>query len=453
MDNKDYYHPVYARMCADYQTVRDCFIGSSAVKAAADRYLPKLSGQSMLDYENYKRRALFFPITGKTTSTLVGFATSQEPEVKFPPEMAPLFKDDQGSYQFTEFYVRCLQENLLMGRYGVLIDAPISGAPLPKLITYAAEDIVNWFTDESGNLIWILLREMPLVQDPKNKFKLVQTVQYRYLSIETGVYTVVVYDKEMKPISPEIRPTFRGQTINFIPITIFGASGVHVDVDMPPMLDIATINISHYLNSADLEWGRHFTGLPTPVVIGVDTGEKMMIGGTSAWVLPNPEADAKYLEFLGQGLGSLENAMKEKVSLMATMSARLVDSSTKGSEATETVRLRYMSETASLKHLVIATEAGLNLVYTQYAQLMNFTRPTISLNKEILVTRLTAGELKELFQAHMNGQMSKENLIWNLRRSGLIDPTRTDEEEGAAIMDPAEIAKMLNPVKQTPAQA
>lgn len=439
-------HQAYNEVCEAYSMVRDCFQGPLAIKKAGIKYLPQLSGQTDADYDNYKRRALFFPITGETVSSLIGFATSKEPTLKYPDIMKPYFMDDQGSHQFPEMYVQFLQELLLMGRYINLIDAPVGGASLPKIVPYVAENLVNWLVDPmSGQLLWALLKEHIWVQDEHQQFQTNELCRYRFLQLVGGVYQVTVLDQDLKPTGPAIIPTFRNKPLNFIPLIVTGATGVHFDIDQPPMLNICTINISHYMNSADLEWGRHFTGLPTPVVKGVESNSVLRIGGTAAWVLPNPEADAKFLEFLGQGLGSLENAMKEKISLMATMSARLVDTSTKGSEAAETVRLRYASETASLKRIVLAANSGLNLIYSIISTIMGFEQPSITLNKEILTVKLTAGELRELFTAYLNGSLSKESLIYNLRKNELLDPNRTDIEEMSSLMTPQEIAALKKP--------
>jgi hypothetical protein len=429
-------HPSYIDVLPDYITIRDCFKGSRAIKTAGIQYLPGLKSQSIEDYDNYRRRALFFPITGKTVSTMVGLATVKPPVVKYPDEMKPFFVDTNASYQFTEFYVRIFTEVILMGRYGVLIDAPVAAQSQPKLVPYIAENIVRWDIDEQGVLQGVLLREYVHVAE-EELFESKQICRYRHCHLVGGVYTVDVLDDDLKPMMASITPSFSGRTIDFVPFVPYGSSGVHFDIDKPPMLDIATINISHYLSSADLEWGRHLTGLPTPVVSGVDASTNLTIGGTKAWVLPPAEAKAYYMEFLGQGLQSLEKAMADKISLMASVSARMVDSSTRGSEAADTVRLRYMSESAGLIHVIGAIETGLVMMYNMLAKLMLITdEVVIMFSREILGIGIAFKDLKILFDAYLAGAVSKETLLYNLRRLDAVNPARTDAEELGAIRDP-----------------
>ncbi|WP_457831240.1 DUF4055 domain-containing protein, partial [Staphylococcus aureus] len=81
-------------------------------------------------------------------------------------------------------------------------------------------------------------------------------------------------------------------------------------VDLPPLVDLVDMNYAHYLVSADYEHGCHFAGLPTPVVTGYtpqngpngEPPEKLYIGSAAAWVFPQPDAKAYFLEFEGQGL-------------------------------------------------------------------------------------------------------------------------------------------------------
>jgi hypothetical protein len=420
--------------------IRDCFDGEDAIKSRKEAYLPRLKAQSRDDYDNYLYRALFFPITGKTCSSMIGLAVAEPPKTTYSDLMSYYFQDTEQGYQFTEFYVTIFTEVVLMGRLGVLIDAPIVGSTQPVLCRYTAENIMKWEVDHNGLLSRLILREYKQVPG-EEKFETKTVCVLRHCYIENGQYWVEELDEDLEPISGTfpVSPLFMGQPIDHIPFTCFGATGIHIDVDKPPMQDISTLNLSHYLTSADLEWGRHIVGLPTPVVSGVDSGTNLHIGGTAAWILPVVEAKAYYLEFQGLGLKSLETAMSDKVSLMATVSARLIDNSTRGSESADTVKLRYMSESASLIQIIGSIENGCLLMYNMVAKLLKTDPVTIQFSKEILGTGVSMTDMGTMFEAYLNGSISKETLVYNLRRLGAIDPNRTDEEELAAIRNPPPI--------------
>ena len=196
---------------------------------------------------------------------------------------------------------------------------------------------------------------------------------------------------------------------------------------------MVNVNHSHYLSSADLEHGRHFTGLPTPIIIGADGDKKLSIGSTTAWGLPIG-GDAKYLEFTGQGLKTLENALSQKEAQLASLSARVLDNSGNGSESADVVKLRYMSETATLTSIIRSIESLLNKVYNQVGKYIGITSEvSISLDKEFVSTHLTPAEIKELSTALLAGTMSKESYIYNMRRGGRLSPNTSDTQEMAAL--------------------
>lgn len=435
-------HPEYKARAEDWIKCRDAFEGQSAIKAAGVKYLPKLSEQTTDDYNAYKTRALFYSITSKTISALVGMASSKRPIVTHPTELDKFFLDDSG-VQFYEMLSQSLSENLLMGRFGILVDRPESGG-LPELVGYTAESIINWRTDEHGNPTMVVLAENVAKQESNDEFEIETEPQYRVLRLQNGVYTQSIYS-EKGDFVKTVTPLNIGKTMDFIPFFVVNPFGVGFDMHKPPVLDIVEINISHYRTSADLEHGRHFTGLPVPVVSGVDSSTKLRVGSMVAWVLPDHQAKAYYLEFTGQGLISLEKALSEKQSQLASLSARLLDNSKKGSEAADTVRLRYMSETASLAAVARAVEALLNKAYKTVAIMEGLEEASVSikLDKEFLDARLSSAELRELVGAYISGGISKETLVYNLRRGDLLSPDRKDMEEVNALIA-AEKAKQAS---------
>jgi hypothetical protein len=429
------FHPEYLARTEQMTKCRDAFEGQEAIHKAGIKYLPKLTGQSQSAYNAYKKRALFYAITSKSISSMVGMATQKEPIIVRPDVLKPYLEDDN-SIEFYELYTILLTENLLQGRIGCYIDRPIAGGKL-KANIYLTENIVNWETDDNGDPTLVVLRETIFERDQRDRFKSVTSTQYRVLEMVDGRFQVQLYDSKGVAIGGVMVPNIRGVAITFIPFFVVGPSGLGWRVEKSPTIDIVNINLSHYLSSADLEHGRHFTSLPTPVAIGVEASAKLNIGSMTAWILPIG-GDAKFLEFTGQGLGSLEKALVEKQSQLASLAARMLDNSKRGSEAAETVKLRYMSESATLSAVVRATESMLNRVYSTMAVLEGelATSVSIKLDKDFIDSKLSATELTALANAYLTGAMDKETYIYNLRSGNRLNPARTNEEVMAAIKEP-----------------
>lgn len=429
-------HPSYSLYSDQWQTCRDVYEGSDAVKAKGQRYLPRLTGQTDLEYAMYKQRALFYGITSKTVSALVGMASSKSPKVAVPDQMDPYFTD-QGGMQFLELWVNTLVDLLLIGRIGALVDAPADGGD-PYVTLYPCENIRNWSVDDEGHLVMVTLFESFYVPSGTDEFSQVLKQQYRVLRLVDGVYTVQIYDETGQATGLPQVPQFAGKSMDYIPFFICNPFGLNSAMVKSPMLDIVSINLSHYMSSADLEHGRHFTGLPTPVAIGVDSGSTLHIGSMTAWIIPDPSGDAKYLEFTGQGLQSLEKALTEKQTQLASLSARFIDNSSRGSEAVDAVRLRFLSETSSLLTHVLATEALFNAVYKTVADIKGIDRDQVSItmNKDFLASRLSAKDVLDLISGYIQGGMSKDTLVFNLQRGEVLAPDRSVEDEIKAIKEP-----------------
>ena len=444
-------HPKYVKFASKWQRCRDAYDGQDAIKARGVAYLPRLSKQTQQDYQAYKERALFFSITDKTIGALVGMTMLRTPVIVMPDNMSPYYLDDQG-VQFYELLAVSVSENLLMGRIGILVDRPADGGnPLP--LQYTTESIINWDTNDKGEPVFVMLTETVL-KEGADRYQKKEELQYRELKLENGVYTQQVYDSRMQPVGPPIIPTNLGLTMDYIPFYVVTPYGIGFDVDKPPMLDLVDINISHYRTSADLEHGRHFTALPTPVISGGDTTSELRVGSQTAWILPDPNARAMYLEFTGQGLQSLEKALAEKQGQLASMSARMIDNSKRGSEAPDTVRLRYASETASLTMVVRATEAVFMKVYQTIA-VMTGEDPNqvkIQLNKELMDVRMTGTELLNMVKSYIEGGMSAETLVFNMRRGDIMAIDRSDDEEISTLVA-ATKARDAAAVKPPPTQS
>ena len=77
-------HPDYDASAADWLRARDILAGEDAVKAAGERYLPRLEGQSDEEYSAYRARACFFNATRRAADAFVGLVFRKSPFVKIP---------------------------------------------------------------------------------------------------------------------------------------------------------------------------------------------------------------------------------------------------------------------------------------------------------------------------------------------------------------------------------
>lgn len=441
-------HPDYDKYGAKWERIRDCIEGTDEIKRKRTRYLPALTGQSTAEYNSYLARALFVAVADRTLKGLVGLMTEREPNIEAPDEMRPYFEDtDNQGTSFFELYRFVTEEVLAMGRTGLLIDFPVEGGRA-YTVPYAAENIFNWNVDPVTRLLnMLVLTEEKFWPQPNTIHFISRHVEYRLLSIDqnTGQYGGEVWRRSTADTSlgslnrrSIIEPEVRGEPLEIIPFTFITPEGIKADLVKPPLLDIVDVNLSHYRTSADLEHGRHFTALPVPVVTGVDSESPLRVGSEQAWVLPPHTAKAFYLEFTGQGLQSLETALKEKSDQMAIFSTRLMDTSTKGSESPDNVRIRHSSDSANMTRIAETIENAFNRHYNMIKLMEGIGGPPvkITLNKNFLDPRMPASELREIVKAFTDGVINEETLIFNLQRGDIMQTDTLDRKVDKKIPGP-----------------
>ena len=122
-------HPDYDANADAWLSARDVFAGEAAVKAAGERYLPKLDSQSSDEYNAYRARASFFNATARTADGFVGLIFRREPTFKLPENSAGVgralaaFVDDADMLgtSLSAYAKNVVTEVVAVGRAGTLV--------------------------------------------------------------------------------------------------------------------------------------------------------------------------------------------------------------------------------------------------------------------------------------------------------------------------------------------
>lgn len=438
-------HPEYDKFKAKWTRCRDAWEGQDAIKARTTRYLPKLEKQTNKDYDAYLRRALFHGATGRTIQGLGGALFRKDLRQEGIPDKVweDMVKDVTRTGIGIQQLARQNSKQVLgIGRQGVLIDLPLNGG-VPYFTCYEAEQIINWrfeWIDGEPITSMVVLREMSEKDDPEDKFKVVQVERIRVLELVEGRYQVTTFikekdDKEFR-MEDQFVPVVRKKPLTAIPFVCFGAEDTTLSVSKPPLLDLVDTNISHFMTSADLEHGAHYTALPTAWVAGFPEDKELRIGSMTAWVTSNPQARADYLEYTGQGLSALEKRLEVKEKHMAILGARMLEGQRIGNpESHETVELRQSGETSALVDIAEALSDGLTECARWYLTMLA-SEPgdiRITVNTDFSSRRLDPQELLALFQTYQGGGMSFDTFMFNLEAGEMLPPGRTAEEEQGLI--------------------
>ena len=437
----DHQHPEYRDFQKLWMKCRHTFMGEEAVKDQMTVYLKALTEQESEDYEGYRDRAVFLNTMKRTVNGLVGAAMRKLPILEFPDGMQSHMEDvDLLGNNIYEFIQKVLQEVLISGRCCVVVDRFENGRCY--LTTYNAENFINWRVYEKTPVMATFAEEVDTTEDG---WEHDIVTQYRIFDLdEEGNLTVKIAVEEMPDedsdedvkfkIIYETAPMMRGELMKSLPVVCINSLGCGFSVQAPPLLDLANLALSHYRTSADLEHGRHFTSLPQAWITGVDPDEYrhgIRVGSQNVWVIPNETAKVGYLEFQGTGLGSLENALKEKEAMMAMVGARLLEGGKRGVESAEATKVRQNIESSVLSNVVISVQHGILKALRFMGEWEGFSSDDINLemNMDFIDVRIPHQEIIALVQSYQMGGISMDTLLHNLKQGEVIPHDVTIEEE------------------------
>lgn len=447
-------HPTYQKYLPRWKLVRDC--AQNLVKAKGNEYLPSLSGQTGSEYDSYRRRAFWLGATQRTLDGFTGMAFRKPPIISTAGETKKELEIEKDSFlaritpkrkPFVSLARMTVRELLQTARVALLLDLPddADSSIDPWVAVYQAESLISWEygSDDKGEPVLIQAVLEEIVEErkaPPDDDEIILVTQWKVLMLEDNEYKVQVWRKGEGPRAnpyvvhkETITPQIRGKRFTRIPLVILDMMDDNGDLT-PPFEPIAEANVSHFLSSADLEHGRHYTALPTPYVCGIQQSDKeLKIGSMSAWMISDAQAKVGMLEFTGQGLGSLEKALEAKENLMAVLGARLLEAQKKGVEAADTHQMRGSGEQSVLASVVLLAQQGLNEVLTiAQPYVAGMQSAVAELNLDFAALTLTSAELDSLVKALQSGAISEETFFYNMQQAEMYPPDRTFEDEQAA---------------------
>jgi len=264
-----------------WKKVRDVCRGSDAVKGGGYEYLPQLdptnnSNENQRRNEDYRKRAVFYAITGHTLNGLIGMAFVRDPTLTLEDKMAELKTSVDGAgvsiYQQSQATLKAVLEE---ARRGLYVDYS-SDMQSAIILDYQADDIINWRTQRINGrdkLILVVLRECVEIPDG---YGYKNAIQYRELTIEEGRFVCRVWKNDLATnagpytVVSEYSPVKQfGGAWDEIPFTFVGAQNNDPGIDDSPLFALAEINLGHYRNSADYEDSVFFCGQIQPWISGL----------------------------------------------------------------------------------------------------------------------------------------------------------------------------------------
>ncbi len=458
--------PEFLELLPRWQLIRDCVAGSAQVKKRGDQYLPRpnptdTSPENLARYEQYRHRAVFYGVTGRTLNGLVGQVMAEDPHLVLPAIIDTMEDDiDGGGVSFAQQAGHALSLVTAHGRAGLLVDYPKQageattkaeldkGQVRPTIVLVEPWDVINWRVLPVGGknvLALVVISEQYVTDD--DGFEEQWDDQWRVLRLDEQGEVVIeewVRDpnnarefilkpnKETGSVAQYFPTDSAGKPLRAVPFKFIGSNNNDPTPDLPPLYDLATLNIAHFCNSADHEESCYIVGQPTPVFTGLTEGwvKEMLkgvvqLGARGAVLLPEG-GDAKLLQADPNTMP--KEAMEAKEKQMVALGAKLVQEQQVQRTATEVTSDRA-AETSVLGNIANnVSEAyecafALALTFVDVSQAPKDGQDSeaveVELNTNFVANRLNAQELAQLVATWVAGAITDEEMRLNMIRAGI----------------------------------
>jgi len=355
-------HADYDKHIATWNKLDDVCGGQEVIKAAKEKYLPKPSlFNSKNDpdgsnrYKEYLMRAIFPGVTSRTLASHIGLAYGKSPVFNKPDELEYLERNADGAgrsiYQSAQRATRLINRNY---RCGVYVDFPNvapsrskaeekSKGAFPMIHILQASSIIDWDYIIVGNQKKLSFVKLLETVKTRNGFKVETKDQYRILALEEVgsdfVYTVQIYTKNDKGEWVEgekyIPTDYHGQPWDYIPFTFCGAVDNSDEIGTAPLYELATMELSYYTSTADVEESAFIVGQPTLCFPSITPEQYAMVkeSGASVGSRSGIPTDAKMVQAEKNGLAY--ERMNDKWNQMKELGARLIEVGSANKTATQ----------------------------------------------------------------------------------------------------------------------
>ena len=402
--------------------------GTYKIRKGHRKFLPQEPRELDEAYDNRLQRSVLAPYYVRLERMLAGMLTRKPVRLDDVSDQIreQLFDVDLQGNDLQTWLFSTTRVCIRYGHVGVLVDAPAAGQNgRPYYVTYTPRDVLGWRTelaDGEQKLTQLRLQEKILVPDGLYGEK--EVVQVRVL-------TPGAFEIHQKDAKGDFRVVDEGRTsLSEIPFSVAYSNRMGVLESIPPLADIAELNLQHYQTQSDLANQLHISAVPMLAIFGFpQSAEEISAGPGEAMALPEG-ASAQYIEPSGNSydaqfrrLDQIASQINE-LGLAAVLGAKLVG---------ETAEAKRIDRSQGDSTMMVVAQQMQDLIdncLRFHAQYMSEANAGSSLvNRDFMGTRLEPQEIQALLQLYTAGTITQETLLLQLEAGEVLGDDFDVEEE------------------------
>jgi hypothetical protein len=438
------------RLAAPWPVVEPLMAGTRAMRAAGENLLPCWPGEDVAAYKARLAVATLFPAYRRTVTVMAGKPFAKPLTIGDAPDAAladwaPWLADiDRKGTSLHVFAAEMLAEGLAHGIAGIYVDWP-RATEVPRaengVTSKAAEkaaglrpyfvrvlhgQLLGWRYGADGQLDMVRFREDAEVADGEYGAATVERVRVLYRGRwELHEKAGSTWGKVDEGTTPNVN------VIPFVPVYGRRLGPMH---GVPPLEDVAYLNVKHWQSQSDQDAIEHVARVPILTVRGVDAQTfQLAIGASTAINLgDNPGAELKFVEHTGAAISAGAAALERLEQQMIQSGAELLVKKPGQRTATESANDAEANK-CDLQRIVEDFEDSLDQALVIAGLYARVQPPSVSLFKDFGSTSLSDASAQLVADLNARGLLSRETTLGELKRRGVLADTVSAEDEAERI--------------------
>lgn len=431
-------------MLDDWLLAADLLGGTTAMRRAGTRRLPRWPKEEPDDYTTRLGAAVLFPAYQRTIQTLSGKPFSKPITLGEDIDERTrgwLQNVDLEGRNLDSFAADVFEGALGYGLGGIFVEYPRRGKEVrtqaqeaaaglrPYWVHVRAAQILGWRAQLVGGM-WQLtqLRFMELIEVPDGQWGTKTVEQVRVLSI--GAWETWRAGENGNFVLFESGTT----TLRRIPFVPIQTGRLAFMVSKPPLIEVAHLNVAHWQSASDQQTILHVARVPILVATGVEDAEwELTVGASTASKLPK-EADLKFVEHSGAAIGAgvteldkIEERMRQAGAELLVITPRVTATQVQTENAVGMCVLqRFVADFED------ALDQALQIT-AEYVGGASAKGGHVTLFNDFGVATLQEASAQLLLQANQAGKISDETFHSEMQRRGILSADVSWEDEQARI--------------------
>lgn len=437
-----YHRPELVKLLPQLEQAYDCWtlLNADGLGAAKGKYLHKEPAEPMSAYQARLDRSTYTPIYRDSIRSYAGLL-SRFHVVDAPPSMEAN-KDNvdlQGSSM--QSFLTLTDEMVLRdGGSFIMVDMmpensadnffdQMNDGRHPYFISVKRADVINWQVSyergrETVERVTVRQLRSTAGEGYGNK---VEPIYYVLTPGKVETYRLVKSDvnrwsnQKIDEIST---------SMPIIPLVWYGATTTRFAQGDLPMDGLADLSIQHFQMRSDLCELLHKCAMPVPVRKGAPTGADgkpapLVLGPNTAVDLSAEGGDFNFAEPSGKSLERHQSEIKHVEELMDRSSLNFLYGANVKTATEASLRASQVASSVSaLIRNKTATFGVLMRLWAWYAgEQSNITKESgLSINDSLISKPVEASEIAQLVNLYSNGLLSRETVLEELQRGGVLDP-------------------------------